>query len=276
MNKQLLRTLACKTNGLCQDFTKQSRKTWNTLRKAEHLGLSISEESITDFNLLELEQRHQHEIITRKFNRRRERQEGADWEWWLVSPGLFLGLRIQAKKIDSQTLNYPHLGYSTPNGHQIDILIKEAVRSSPPKIPMYVLYSYWDHTTFYAAWPCRSHRRDIRMFGCSIVEARALRSKIHQGKTGLADIDYLLHPWSCMICCNRPSPHKTALSLRSFNFISETFADKSDFPYRTEEYVAKEPPWYVTAILEERKLPESAGEEIGVDLVTIIREKNDL
>ena len=111
------------------------------------------------------------------------------------------------------------------------------------------------------------------MLGCSIVEARALRLKVNQGKTGLADIDYLLYPWSCMICCNRLSSHKTALSLRSFNFLSETFSDKADFPYRAEEYVVKEPPWYVTAILEKKKLPESAGEEIGVDLVTIVREE---
>lgn len=269
-------TLACLTNGLCVDFIKQSRKTWNTLRRAEHLGLSISEESITDFNLLELQQRHQYEIITRKFSKHKERQEGADWEWWLASPGLFLGLRMQAKKIDSKTLNYPHLDYRTQNGNQIDMLINKATRSSPPKIPMYVLYNYWDCTTFYAAWPCDFHKRDIRMLGCAMAEARGLRSEVNQGKTRLADIDYLLYPWSCMICCNRLASPETSLPKRSFNFLSEAFADKADFQYRTEGYLVEKPPWYVTAILEEKQLPESAGEEIDADLVTIVREKNDL
>lgn len=263
-----------KIRGLCEDFVIQSRRTWNTIKKSESIHLNFSEESITDLNLLELQHKHPLDIITVKFDKPQESIEGADWEWGLISSSRYMGLRIQAKKIRSRTLCYPKLDYVTPGGsRQIDELINRAKKDSPPKVPFYVLYNYWDRNNYRARWLCPLRRRDIRMLGCGIVEARALRTVVNQGKKRLFDIDGMMYPWSCLMCCRVYSSGYKALPDRAFDFLSNVFGNQADFAYERDEYVVEKAPWYIHEILEGRELSEEAGEKIGVNMITIIKEQ---
>ena len=96
---------------LCDNFIKQSRATWGLIRKSTNLDISIGEETITDLNLLKLCDKHPNEILTVKCNKYLEGIIGTDWEWFLISSGKSIALRIQAKIIDVNTLSYPELGY---------------------------------------------------------------------------------------------------------------------------------------------------------------------
>lgn len=62
-------------------------------------GLNIGEDTITDILLLELSKKLPHEILTIKFSKGFEAREGVDWEWWILSAGGIVGIRIQAKKL---------------------------------------------------------------------------------------------------------------------------------------------------------------------------------
>lgn len=266
--------MACNVGELCADFSVQSRKTWNIIKRAEKLGLNLSEESITDFSLLELQYKHSSEIQTFKFSKPVESSEGADWEWWLLSAGHFLGLRVQAKKIHSQTLTYPYLNYQ-PRGQstrQVDALINKALNTIYPKLPVYVLYNFWNCNNYYAPWFCSNHRRDVRMLGCSIVDARAIRAIIDKGQNRLEDIVNIMYPWSCPLCCQGSSGN-TALPFRAFDFLSKTANNIDDFRFEQKRFVIEKAPWYVYEILERKELSEEQQEEIGVNAITIIKEK---
>lgn len=216
------------------------------------------------------------QIETIKFSKRKEGKEGADWEWWLVSPGTRLGLRVQAKKLDPKTLRYKDLNYITPSGtRQIDLLIRKAINGKYGRtLPIYVLYNFWDCDMYYAPWLCKSHKRDVRLLGCGIVDARALISIVNQGKDRLQDVADMMYPWSCIICCKRYSTYPNAhLTYRAFDFLQHIFGKIGDFRDKQDMFIVKEAPWYVEAILKREKLPEQREEEIGVNKVTIIREQ---
>jgi hypothetical protein len=267
-------TVAIGKRGLCEDFILQSRKTWNTIRQACKVRLNISEESITDFNLLELQKRHCHDIHTYKYSKQKESRYGADWEWWLTSNGWFLGLRVQAKKIQPKTLSYPYLNHLTPTGvRQIDALITQSAAASHLKIPIYVFYNFWDCSQYHAPWPCTFRKRNIRALGCGIVEARALRTIIDQGKNGLKDIARMMYPWSCPICCWKYSGNKT-LPFRAFDFLSKVFRNITDFTYEQDRFVTKEAPWYVYRILEGAESLDEELDKVGINRVTVIEEHN--
>jgi hypothetical protein len=254
----------------------QSRKTWNKIKQAEQLSYNLDEEYFTDFNLFELTRRHPLQIETIKFSKRKEGKEGADWEWWLVSPGTRLGLRVRAKKLSPKTLRYKDLNYITPSGYrQIDLLIRKAINGKyGSTLPMYVLYNFWDCSTYFAPWLCMSRKRDIRLLGCGIVDARALIPIVNQGKDQLQDVANMMYPWSCLICCTGYSADPNAhLTYRAFDFLQNVFGKIGDFRDKQDRFIVKEAPWYVEALLEGEKLPEELEDEIGVSKVTIVRER---
>ena len=60
--------------------------------------VSYGEETITEHNLLEIRRRHRKRICLETFPKRKEAQNGADWEWHIVGNKWTLKMRVQAKR----------------------------------------------------------------------------------------------------------------------------------------------------------------------------------
>lgn len=259
---------------LCSSFINQSIKTWDWLKSSNLTRIKISEESITDFNLLELTLNNPHEIVTDQISRNRESRIGADWEWWLTSNSDWLGLRVQAKKLDSATLTYPELDHQNRYGLQVQQLIYHAINNNPPLIPIYVFYNYWDMTLFNPVWKCPSYPKRIEMLGCSFSHAEQIRRIILNRSKNLLDVDKSMYPWSCLVCCRGFSNKDANLPERAFNFIHKAFKLPD---LKSQNYIIKDAPWYVYKILEKQSLTDKEWEKLGLRRITVIQEmKNPL
>ncbi len=221
-------------------------KTWELLQGAPWLGIRIGENSITDFNLLALQHLYPSRIVTIAYDQRwREPKTGADWEWWLTDKQWWIGLRVQAKKIGSLRLRYPALTYSqNKSSNQIDILISEAWKSTPPRIPIYVFYNYWNNPDasavndrlrqvldrtcrarceggvvfpprlpgpplspicFLRCPSCAPVIHFPQMFGCAMSRAEAVRAILTGRGNWLKEIAKTMYPWCHLVCQCRPS-----------------------------------------------------------------------
>lgn len=102
---------------LCDTFSYRAIATWNYMYFGSQTRIKPSEESLTDINLLEIQARHTKEVRTWKFPRINEaRKSGADWEWWFGSPNQWVGVRIQAKKLDIRSGRYAGLNRKNKYG----------------------------------------------------------------------------------------------------------------------------------------------------------------
>lgn len=264
--------------GLCHDFITQSSDTWFRIRNGRLTRIYIHEESITDYNLLTLQMKHPHQISTQKFTKRMESIQGADWEWWLGSNAGWLGLRVQAKKLNSRTLRYTGLDHTTSKGRQIDLLINHSMSRYPPKIPIYTFYNYWDVRKYVPPWLCCSYPRSYDMLGCGLSDAHPVRAMLNRGTKDLRRIAGIMYPWSCLICCHQNSPRRRdrLLPSRSFDFLasmSQKLPQEPDRkPYDKQRFIVEEAPYYVYRIMEGSRLSIEEWKEIGTKRVAVIYE----
>jgi len=185
---------------LCSTFLGVSLRTWDALRLGRVTGVTWSEPTITEVNLLDIQLRLADIVRVFKFSAWEESTKtGADWEWWIGQPGRWLGLRIQAKKIHRYGRRYPKLAYRSASGLQADLLIGDAI---PTMTPLYCFYNYWDDSPPRMWWNCPHFQRDPRLLGCAIADAYAVRNLIHAGKNRVDDVLPLCLPWSCLACCS--------------------------------------------------------------------------
>ena len=121
-------------------FHDSSKKIYDWLKKQPN----VKEESLTDW-LLYYTSEYCSNIYYQEFTRPKEANNGADWEWWILTPRYgkeynayrFL---VQAKKLLANGRdNYPLLSYGNKNGYQIDLLLETAKRKNA--FPLYLYYS---------------------------------------------------------------------------------------------------------------------------------------
>lgn len=109
----------------------------------------VKEESLTDWLVFEISKENP-VIYYQAFSRHEESQNGADWEWWILTSdkmsttcsNSFSAYRffVQAKKLLSDGKdNYPNLHYGNKNGLQIDLLTEKARMHHA--FPLYMYYS---------------------------------------------------------------------------------------------------------------------------------------
>jgi hypothetical protein len=209
-----------------QSFLKGATNTWSTLSLSYFYNFSTSEETITDNNLLQLQVENLHGIRTYKNSKLKEgRETGADWEWWILSSKGVLGLRIQAKKIDSKRLLYPELNKQGKKGAliQANKLIKDARQKH--MIPLYVFYNFWDLAVLPLDWKCHCEDLDITLWGCSIASADNVKAKMIGKGSTLEDMLEISHPWSCLFCC--PVTKRQSLSDRVFDAIMKNYMGRN-------------------------------------------------
>lgn len=265
---------------ICPSFIYQSIKTWNWIKSGNISGITLSEESLTDFNLLELTLRHPNNIKTQKFTKNQESKTGADWEWWIYESNHWIGLRIQAKKLYSNSSLYESLNESET---QIEKLIKRASTNSIPLIPLYVFYNYSEDKTFFNEWECKidpsCHIDDESWFGCTISYApdvkKVLENKKREKGKGkkFIDIIKISYPWSCLVCCNTSSKNNF-IPNRIFSFFKKAFFNKSDSEtIELSDFIRLEPPNYVNKIKDGETLSDKDWNMLNnnkIGMVTVI------
>lgn len=65
----------------------------------DDVHISYGEETITEFNLLEIMRHHQKFVHLLTFNKSEEGANGADWEWHIIGRRYTFKMRVQAKRI---------------------------------------------------------------------------------------------------------------------------------------------------------------------------------
>jgi len=106
----------------------------------------VKEESLTDWLLYDISSSNPN-IYYKAFSRHEESENGADWEWWILTTDplykdKYNGYRflVQAKKLwPNNQDNYSLLSYGNKNGFQIDLLLNEARYRNA--YPLYMFYT---------------------------------------------------------------------------------------------------------------------------------------
>ncbi len=262
---------------LCNTFRAQSRWTWRTISLAHRLSSSLSETSVTEFNLLKIRQRHSSQVITKSFSQRHEAKTGGDWEWWLTGPSRqWIGFRLQAKIGNVDYGNYPHLHYQLGSGdYQSDILITDSRRVGA--IPLYCLYSYWSGAPSNLGWRCGSFPPSAYSFGCTLMQASVvLRLRAGGHLCGAGDLAAYLFPWHCLFCCQGYGG--VDLPERAWRCWQQTLhRNNSDFEQTLDDYLGdvglkQQPPRYVQLLIS-RDLVEPPDPHIRH--ITVFRESTD-
>jgi hypothetical protein len=244
---------------LCDSFISKARETWSLILLGAAYGLIPGEETLTDLNLLTLKAVHPVYVEIRLFSRHQETALGADWEIWFNAGARYLGLRVQAKKLDPRTGRYETLR-GMEAASQADNLITRAAAERPPRWPMYVLYNGWHPTdAVVPAWNCPTYARDESMFGCAIASAESVRGCIVAGTVDLVSVLQAALPWSCLVCCRGWSDGD--LVDRAQSLLGVLAGEETVRGETTEA-----PPAYVSMAFE----PQSASEPSEPDLSHVL------
>lgn len=228
---------------LCDTFRRQAFWTWDSLGRARSVNATLGEESLTDFNLLEIRTRHVHEVFTKTFTKRDEAKTGADWEWWFTGRSRkWLGFRIQAKVLDLKSDQFEHLHYMSSGKYQSDLLCQRATNHSVPTIPLYCVYVQWAPNGPGPSWRCPSFSLAPELFGCSLVDAHQI-GKLRPNKRKLQDLFPHMIPWHCLVCCKGYGSGD--LPERAFLFWREQWTGEST---RASIELVEEPPPYVLRV----------------------------
>jgi len=233
---------------LCSTFRSQAFWTWEQLAKARKSKVHLGEESLTDFNLLEIRTHHHRDVITKTFSKAQESRDGADWEWWFTgSTGKWIGFRLQAKVLNTGSERFEHLHYVTPSGEfQSNLLCRRALNHSPKLIPLYCLYCYWagSYKDFCDAGGSFSHPPEA--YGCALLDAHLVRGM--RGSKGADSLSALLRhttPWHTLVCCD--SFGGEDLPSRVVNVWRQTIRATQGDDFDVE--LINEPPDYVNLLL---------------------------
>jgi hypothetical protein len=191
-------------NGLCDTLQNLARRVWSDLEDSTAIGLTLGEASITDYLLLELTRAHPHEVWVEKFTSRAEgKTTGADWEWWFGSRRGWIGMRVQAKRLDTSRRDYPELKNCVRPGRalQSTLLMSDARRQG--LVPLYCFYNFWQGKPEPLAPWCKASGRAL--WGCTIAGASPVRKRVQTGSIDLATLLPLQRPLCCLACSGQNS-----------------------------------------------------------------------
>lgn len=226
---------------------KNSGWVWSTLREAKKLSYQIGEESITDFLVLNIKKWGRGKIIINTFTRHKESVNGSDWEWWFTGQsGKWLGMRIQAKVLNLNSEKYEHLHHINKNGHQVDLLIKDAKKHD--LIPLYCMYTNWKSGDYKVNWQCKTYKPSILHYGAAILNPIKVKQLQKNRSNHLTDVIDDLRPMHCLFCCTGFSqgdlPERALKWLSGVGLLLE-----QDVP-SLEYFIKDTPPYYVIQMLE--------------------------
>lgn len=182
--------------------------TWFKLVEARRLTMRMGEVSITDHNLLALQQfASAAGSDVRLVHAHDEATSGADFEIWLVDHAgkPFWAYSIQAKVGGwvGATYKYRAIGHKVGPAAQHDLLIRHAATAGSR--PFHLLYNGWDPKDPDA--PILP-KRDQRKLGCAAVSTHEVARIRRAKRPSLKAADYLpkSFPWSELLTKFSPPP----------------------------------------------------------------------
>lgn len=181
---------------LCETLESLAVRTWLYLDAAQQTEIRIGEETLTDINLIDIQDRHSAQVVTFKFPKHMEAANGADWEWWFLAAGSALGLRLQAKKL------YPDGGYTSLYGrHRAQATTLIRASTADGLTPLFCFYNHRE-TPDRAEWPQLDSGTAIEQIGCAVASAHAVQVEIvfaHAAPT-VDTLGRYQVPWRELVC----------------------------------------------------------------------------
>ncbi len=204
---------------LCAVFRDRASAVHQLVRFSYSTGLGVSEETLTDVTLVEIERRLAPHVLTRKYTKHEESKvSGADWLWTIGRPGRWLSLLVQAKLARPSTKRIAGLHHG--KGDQRRTLVRYA--SQIQCVPLYLVYSGFQPAAQNVPAPSVKPQRgtpknppsawkpscpvildDITQMGCVAVRPRHV-ALMYRSNKQREDSTRLLNsgkPWACMFCC---------------------------------------------------------------------------
>ena len=227
---------------ICETFRLLAFRTFDQMGRASRVGHQPLEETFTDLNLLELKDRHPHEIRCHTFNKPQEGNNGADWEWWLTDARrtIWLGMRIQAKVLHIKSNTFPHLHYKSgaSRGYQSVKLKRQCAKDG--LIPLYCFYLHQDPRMLSDAEGCGSFAHATESYGCSLAPMALVDSLRLKGeKNTFSEVIAGSHPWHCLVCC--AGYGGSTLPERAWSFLQSAMHMKHPKARRRAQNVSRAP-----------------------------------
>ncbi len=180
---------------LCATFRKEAGVVWNRMDTAARLGLSLSEETLTESSLYDIALAHQgRDFKIDLASKPAESKHGADWEWWFIRGARAFPFRVQAKRLFRNGL-YQALYKPGPNRYdQLDRLVR--VSKNANCIPLYCFFNF-PHPRFNGFNKCRHDYRRPSFWGCTLAFPHSVRQAQSNKVKDLSDVMY---PWHMLVC----------------------------------------------------------------------------
>ncbi|MBD1900013.1 hypothetical protein NDI44_12860 [Trichocoleus sp. DQ-A3] len=255
---------------ICHTFCNRAIETWNLMYFGEIAGISISETTLTELNLLEIKRRHPTKVYIKKFSQQDEgKTTGADWEWWIGSNSQWLGIRVQAKRLkDKNADSYSSFNHSNIHGKQVDMLLNDARINR--LYSMYCFYNSGYIKTFPSRWNCGTFAQQENFLGCSIADALTVRDILNKNKKDFSvNFSSISYPWHCIVCCQgfRSLGYTDSLPGRAASFIQHISGGLTE----EIQLIREEPPSYVRGLLQREATDEGELPE-GISGLFVIKE----
>jgi hypothetical protein len=163
---------------------------------AAALGLSLSEETLTECALYNIAVAHQgKDIVIDLATKPAEAKHGADWEWWLVCGKKGIGFRVQAKRLFPDG-RYRSLRKSGANPYeQLDKLISAS--ASAGLQPLYCFFNFPHQQFNRRKNVCTHPYRGPSFWGCSLAFPDQVKS-VHSNR--LNKLIRIMFPWHLLVC----------------------------------------------------------------------------
>lgn len=187
---------------LCCTFGLLSERVWHDIEAGRRLASSRpgllhvpTEDSVTDYLILDLARAHSNTIQVARFNSRYEGKTcGADWEIWFCNVSgaktMGWGIRMQAKRVNTPTASFSQIA-KRQGGHamkQLKKLEKHSARSNPPLWPAYCFYGWF---------PPPSNPIDD---GCRVASSDEVRKLILKNTIDASTVRSRTFPWTSLVC----------------------------------------------------------------------------
>ena len=150
--------------------------------------VSYGEETITETNLLEIRRRHPQLVRLRTFSKPLEAKNGADWEWYVVGRKRTLKMRVQAKRLQCNSVLKVRHKVQSSGRQQRDLLIAGALAAG-----MKAVYCIYCTEPRRKVWKQPQARPGYRSFqtGCLLADAQHVLPTTRK----LDDIEEKCRPW---------------------------------------------------------------------------------
>lgn len=182
---------------ICNNFRKEAGRVWTQMNDAQKLGMSLSEETITETSLYNIAKRHHSkDVVIVPATKPQEAKHGADWEWWFIRNGKGIGFRVQAKRLFPngryQSLFKPKNPFA-----QLDKLVLEANHEG--LIPLYCFYNFDAPKGGFSGHSnnCKHDYRGPSFWGCTIAKPDDVKAL---GKDTISDLRKVFEPWHTLVC----------------------------------------------------------------------------